>query len=73
MRFVRQVAPTIEDLTDRAKAIDAHTFEIPTGAWMTERREYHVSVDVPPGPLAPRCWAAESASWWATGSSQTPR
>ena len=51
VRFVRQVAPTIEDLTDRAKAIDAHTFEIPTGAWMTERREYHVSVDVPPGPI----------------------
>ena len=51
VRFVRQVSPTIEDLTARARVIDARTVEIPTGAWTTEAREYHVSVEVPAGPL----------------------
>ncbi len=51
VRFIRQVSPTIEDLTPRSRAFDARTIEIPTGAWTTEAREYHVSIDVPPGPL----------------------
>ncbi len=51
VRFIKQVSPTIEDLTAGARVIDGHTVEIPTGAWTTETREYHISVDVPPGPL----------------------
>ncbi len=51
VRFVRQVSPAIEDLTAWARVIDAHTVEIPTGAWTTEVREYHIGVDVPAGPL----------------------
>src|SRR5262249_9170827 len=46
--FVKQVAPTIEDLTDRATTVDDLTSDYPTGAWGDESRDYHVSVDVTP-------------------------
>ena len=45
--FVKQVAPTIEDLTDRAAPVDELTADYPTGAWGDESRDYHVSVRVP--------------------------
>lgn len=44
--FVKQVAPAIVDLTDRATPVDALTAEYPTGAWGDESRDYHVSVRV---------------------------
>jgi hypothetical protein len=46
--FVRQVAPTIEDLTERAAAVDARTVEYPTGTWGSESRDYHLCIDVAP-------------------------
>jgi hypothetical protein len=49
--FVRQVAPTIEDLTDRAVQAAALVREYPTGSWGDESRDYHVAVRVPPKPL----------------------
>jgi hypothetical protein len=52
VRFVRQVAPTIEELTDRGVRIDPLTVEYPTGSWGTESRDYHVHVDVTPREVA---------------------
>jgi hypothetical protein len=46
--FVKQVAPTIEDLTGRGTAVDALTSEYPTGAWGAEARDYHLCIRVPP-------------------------
>jgi von Willebrand factor type A C-terminal domain/von Willebrand factor type A domain len=46
--FVRQVAPTIEELTDRAVAVNPLTADYPTGAWGEESRDYHVCVTVQP-------------------------
>ena len=46
--FVRQVAPTIEDLTDRAVPVNALTADYPTATWGSEARDYHVCIDVPP-------------------------
>jgi len=46
--FVRQVAPTIEELTDRAVAVNALTADYPTGTWGEESRDYHVCVRVQP-------------------------
>ena len=46
-RFVKQVSPTIEDLTPRAVAVDERTVELPTGAWGDEERDYHVGLAVP--------------------------
>jgi hypothetical protein len=45
---VRQVAPTIVELTDRGVRIDPLTVEYPTGAWGGEARDYHVQVNVLP-------------------------
>lgn len=49
--FVRQVAPTIEDLTPRRTVVNPLTGDFPTGAWGDEEREYHVAVRVPSRPL----------------------
>jgi VWA domain-containing protein len=47
VRFVRQVAPTIEELTDRAAAENVLTADYPTGSWGEESRDYHVCIEVP--------------------------
>jgi len=49
--FVRQVAPTIEDLTGRAVPVDARSADYPTSTWGPESRDYHVCINVPPGEL----------------------
>jgi len=46
--FVRQVAPTIEELSDRAAQINELTADYPTATWGAEARDYHVCVNVPP-------------------------
>jgi hypothetical protein len=46
--LVRQVAPTIEELTERAKAVNPLTADYPTGSWGVESRDYHVCIKVPP-------------------------
>ena len=42
--FVRQVAPTVEDLTARRVDVNPLTGGYPTGSWGDESRDYHVSV-----------------------------
>jgi hypothetical protein len=44
--FVRQVAPTIEELTDRAVSSGPLSADYPTGAWGSESRDYHVCIKV---------------------------
>ncbi len=44
--FVRQVSPTVEDLSDRRVAVNPLTGSYPTGAWSDESRDYHVAVRV---------------------------
>ncbi len=45
--FVRQVAPTLEELTNRRTEVNALTGGYPTGAWSDEARDYHVAVRLP--------------------------
>ncbi|HTU85811.1 MAG TPA: VWA domain-containing protein [Solirubrobacteraceae bacterium] len=45
--FVRQVAPTIEDLTGRAVQVNALTADYPTATWGGETRDYHICINVP--------------------------
>jgi len=45
--FVRQVAPTLEDLTSRRSHVSDLVGQYPTGSWGDETREYHVAVRVP--------------------------
>jgi len=42
--FVRQVAPTVEELTARRQEVNALTGAYPTGSWGDESRDYHVAV-----------------------------
>ncbi len=42
--FVRQVSPTVEELTDRRTEVNPLTGAYPTGAWADESRDYHVAV-----------------------------
>jgi VWA domain-containing protein len=52
VRFVRQVAPIIEDLTGKATQVNPLTRDFPTGAWSgDESRDYHVCIDVVPGAV----------------------
>jgi hypothetical protein len=46
--FVRQVAPTIEELTDRRVPVNPLTGDYPTATWGAESRDYHVCITVPP-------------------------
>jgi hypothetical protein len=45
--FVKQVSPTLEDLSSRGTPINALTRAYPTGAWADESRDYHVGVRLP--------------------------
>ncbi|MFT4226681.1 vWA domain-containing protein [Micropruina sp.] len=45
--FVRQVSPTVEDLTDRGVPINPLTQAYPTGSWGDEERDYHVQIRLP--------------------------
>jgi len=49
--FVRQVAPEVEDLTDRAVPSGERMRDFPTGAWSDETRDYHVGLEVVPGDV----------------------
>ena len=49
--FVRQVSPTVEDLTARRVAVNQLTGDFPTGAWGDESRDYHVAIRVQPQPV----------------------
>ena len=59
VRFVRQVSPSIGDLTAKAVPVDTLTREYPTGAWAgDESRDYHLCVDVPPAAVGDERLAA---------------
>lgn len=58
LMFVRQVSPSVEDLTHRGIQINPLTIELPTGAWGDEEREYHVAVRLPAKALGQEQLAA---------------
>jgi hypothetical protein len=49
IKFVKQVAPIIEDLSDKRTPVNPLTNDYPTGAWGDESRDYHVCIEVKPG------------------------
>jgi hypothetical protein len=52
LKFVKQVAPTVEDLTGRRTQSGPQAGDYPTGAWgASEGRDYHVCVQVTPGAV----------------------
>jgi hypothetical protein len=45
--FVKQVSPTVEELTNRGTPVNQLTMSYPTGSWGDEERDYHISVRLP--------------------------
>ncbi|MEU9441483.1 VWA domain-containing protein [Streptomyces sp. NPDC048304] len=58
IRFVKQVAPTVEDLTDRRTEAGPRAGDYPTGSWGDESRDYHLCVQVPTAGLGQEMLAA---------------
>jgi hypothetical protein len=57
--FVKQVAPTVEDLTGRRSQPGPQAGDYPTGAWGNgESRDYHLCVQVTPGSVGQEMLAA---------------
>ena len=51
VRFLKQVAPAVEDLTDRRVEAGRQRGAYLLGAWGAESRDYHLCVDVTPAPV----------------------
>lgn len=58
IKFVKQVAPTVEELTDRRTEAGPRAGDYPTGSWGDESRDYHVCVEVPAANLGQEMLAA---------------
>lgn len=58
IKFVKQVAPTVEELTDRRTEAYPRAGDYPTGSWGDESRDYHVCVQVPTAGIGQEMLAA---------------
>jgi hypothetical protein len=58
IKYVKQVAPTVEELTDRRVEAGPRAGDYPTGSWGDESRDYHVCVEVPPAGVGQEMLAA---------------
>jgi hypothetical protein len=59
VKFVKQVAPTVDDLTGRRAPSGPQAGDYPTGAWGPgESRDYHVGVEVTPAGVGQEMLAA---------------
>ncbi len=59
VEFLKQVSPSLQDLTGGTIAVDALTNDHPLGAWSgAEERDYHLRVRVPPGNVGDERLAA---------------
>ncbi|MFD4034854.1 VWA domain-containing protein [Streptomyces sp. NPDC058637] len=56
--FVKQVAPTVTDLTGRRTEAGPRAGDYPTGSWGDESRDYHVCVRVPQAGIGQEMLAA---------------
>lgn len=58
IRFVKQVAPTVEELTGRRSEAGPRAGDYPTGSWGDESRDYHLCVEVPGADIGQEMLAA---------------
>ncbi|MFF3454268.1 VWA domain-containing protein [Streptomyces sp. NPDC002730] len=58
IKFVKQVAPTVEELTGRRTEAGPRAGDYPTGSWGDESRDYHVCVQVPEAGIGQEMLAA---------------
>lgn len=60
VRYVKQVAPTVQDLSERRSEAGPRAGDYPTGSWGDESREYHVCVRVPAAGVGQEMLAARA-------------
>lgn len=70
IKFVKQVAPNVADLTGRRVQSGPLAGDYPTGAWGPESRDYHVCVSVRPGLVGDEMLAARASLVSIDGSGQ---
>ncbi|MET7679968.1 VWA domain-containing protein [Streptomyces sp. NPDC005423] len=58
IKFVKQVAPAVEELSDRRTEAGPRAGDYPTGSWGDESRDYHVCVEVPAAAIGQEMLAA---------------
>ena len=58
IRYVKQVEPTVSDLTGKRVEDGPRAGRYPLGAWGNESRDYHICVDVTPGAAGDEMLAA---------------
>ncbi|MET7284504.1 VWA domain-containing protein [Streptomyces sp. NPDC005573] len=58
VRFIKQVAPAVEELTGRRTEAGPRAGDYPTGSWGDESRDYHLCVEVPAAGLGQEMLAA---------------
>ncbi|MEV8564773.1 VWA domain-containing protein [Streptomyces sp. NPDC051322] len=58
IKFVKQVAPRVEQLTDRRTEVGPRAGDYPTGSWGDESRDYHICVQVPEAGIGQEMLAA---------------
>ncbi|GAA3445944.1 vWA domain-containing protein [Planomonospora venezuelensis] len=51
VKYLKQVSPTLADLTGLRVPADQLTGDYPTGAWGAEARVYHLCVEIPAGAI----------------------
>jgi hypothetical protein len=57
VKYVKQVEPTLADLTARRVESAARSGDYPTGSWGTETRDYHVCIQVQPAGVGEKMLA----------------
>jgi len=57
VKFVKQVEPTLTDLTARRVESAPRSGDYPTGSWGTESRDYHVCIQVSPAGVGEKMLA----------------
>ncbi|MEQ7124231.1 VWA domain-containing protein [Actinopolymorpha sp. B11F2] len=58
LKFVRQVLPSVEDLTERGVKAGRMAYDFPTGSWGNEVRDYHICIEVMSGAVGQEMRAA---------------
>jgi von Willebrand factor type A C-terminal domain/von Willebrand factor type A domain len=73
IKYVKQVAPTVEDLTGRRVESGPRSGDYPTGSWGEESRDYHLCVEVPPAGVGQEMLAARVSLVVPDAGGQGPR
>ncbi|MET9378920.1 VWA domain-containing protein [Streptomyces sp. NPDC003035] len=73
IRYVKQVAPTVEELTGRRTEAGPRAGDYPTGSWGDESRDYHVCVHVPQAQIGQEMLAARVSLIVPDPAGGTPR